>query len=334
MKSLPILVFGVFFLGTMPVATASPWTLPADELVLSLSQDFHYARDEFLPDGTRQAFPLEGEFRAISTRIGARYGFTDRIETYLELNIAAVTFRSDPLILANFPEGATAAEATDSIISFNTVEFGAADLNLGFRGNLLRGPVMITTGTEAKIPTGYDRPTGTFFVESDGSPGQGGQATLGDGQADITQYLHFGTFLPATRTFARLDLGFRYRFSSPGHQGLAGLRAGQFVGDNVVLTAGVGWLQTLFEGEVIGESYVARDANLPANQYTLEDIEIIEIGLDRDAVTLEAGLIATIRGIEVQANYGYTFLGANTAATHVVSLGTILVLPELTARSR
>lgn len=314
------------------VTFASPWTVPPDELVLTLDQDFQFADREFLPDGTAQLFPLNGTYRSHTTRVGARYGFTERFEGAVDLNFSMVNYNHDPVILNGFDEGASAGEATATIRNFNTSEFGAGDFYFHGRYNLFRGSFLVTTATTIKLPTGYTTPTGTFVTGADGSSLPGGQATLGDGQSDLTQSLLFGTYIAPIRTFMRLDTGLRYRFGDPGHQATANFRAGKFIGDRFVLAAGAGYLKTITEGEVIGDTYTAIDPTIAATEFRPDNVRVLPLRLDRDALTVDAGILISIADIEFTANYGQTLLGINTAAVHAFSVGAIFAFPNAVGR--
>jgi hypothetical protein len=329
-NALVFLTLSTAFLLVPLSLQASPWTLPANQLTLIVSQDFQYADHEFLPDGRYQAFPLNGAFRSANTRLLARYGFTDRFEGGLNLNLSIVSYQDDPLILEDFPDGATSAEVTDAILNFNSVAFGAGDVHLYGNYNLYRGPVLITSSTSVKLPTGYAPPSGTFRTTESGETVIGGQTTLGDGQTDITQLILLGTYIPITKSFARLDAGLRFRAGSPGHQALANLRVGQFFGDRFILTAGFGWLQTITEGDVIGESFIATDPSVTALEFTPDNVEILDLRLDQDALSFEAGLIFNVRDLEFIANYSQIFRGTNVAQVHSFSVSTIFSLPGIT----
>lgn len=329
-------LFALSLLATLTLsaspAFASPWTLPADELVVGFDYTFQRATREFLIDGRPiQAYPLNGRYVGNNLRTHARYGFTDRFELGADVDFRQVAYLADALLLNDPEPGDTAGELTDQIRNFNTSAFGVADVYLHARYNLVRGAVFITSESSAKLPTGYDEPTGTFVTDDAGNTRIGGQATLGDAQSDLTQSLLLGTYIAPINTFVRLDAGLRYRFGAPGNQALGGVRAGTFINDNIVLLAGLRGVHTITEGEVIGQTYVTGSPQTPANQLTPDDIEVLDLRLDRSALTADAGLIIRVAGFELLANYGYTFWGRNTAASHSFSLGTIFALPDATA---
>lgn len=314
-------------------AAASPWTLPADELVFNIDQTFQHADHEYLVDGTYQAFPLNAHFRSQSMRLGARYGFSDRFEGAIDITIGHLTYSADTLILNEFDEIPSPGEATETILDFNSSQFGAADLRLQGHYNLLAGPVMVTTGTTVKFPTGYEQPTGTFFTDKAGNTRTGGQATLGDGQTDVMQSLLLGTYIAETETFMAGEAAFRYRFSSPGHQAVANLRVGQYLNDSVIAIAGLSGETTLTEGEVIGETFVAVDPSVSNTDFTGDNIEVRDLRLDRDVLNINAGLLFDLGAVEVTANYGRTMWGRNVAAAHSFTVGTIFAIEDVTGRN-
>ncbi len=317
-------------IATPTTVTASPWTLPKDELVLDLSHDFQVATSEYLFDGTQQIFPLNGVFRSHNARFGARYGFSDRFEGAATFNVALVTYNANALIMNDFDEGTTSAEATDVIRDFSTARFGAGDVHLHARYNLRSGLIMVTTESTVKLPTGYETPEGTFRTTADGQTEIRGQATLGDGQTDLTQSILFGAYIPPTRTFVRLDTGLRYRFGAPGHQAVGALRAGQFLGDIFVFTAGVGGHYTITEGDVIGEAFVAIDPTLDARDYSPDNVRVFDMRLDSDAFRAELGLLVQLGDIEVVGGYSRTLWGRNTSVVNTFSLTALFALPDFT----
>ncbi|MBA2662699.1 MAG: hypothetical protein H0U74_10420 [Bradymonadaceae bacterium] len=309
-------------------ASASPWTLPQDELVIGFNYTYQGATSEYLADGTYQDFPLEGQFLSHTMHIGSRYGFTPRFEGAVDLVFKQVTYQALPLILGGPDEGSALSAWNDSIIDFNTVRLGAGDFHFHGRYNLRRGLVMITSETSIKLPTGYEQPQGTF----DEMTGEvRGQATMGDGQTDLTQSLLVGAYVPATGGFARLDMGLRLRFGSPGHQAVAGAKIGQPLGSNLVVFAGARGHYTLTEGEQIGVTMVAVDPAVARSQFSLANVRAVPLRLDSDQLTLEGGALIRLGTIELAVNYGYTAWGRNTAAVHSLTIGTGFAIPNATA---
>lgn len=327
-------VVGLALLVVQPGrAEASPWTLPEDELVLELSHDFQVGRNEYLPDGEYQLFPLNGAFRSNNTRFGLRYGFTDRFEGAATFNIALVVYESDALILADLSEGASTGEATREILDFNSTRFGGGDVRLAGRYSLKNeGLVRITMESEVKLPTGYETPAGTFSTGSfltiaDDETEIVGQSTLGDGQTDLIQSVLLGAYLPPPRMFLRLDAGFKYRFGDPGNQVVGSFRAGKFLGESLLLMAGLGGHYTVVPGEVIGQTFVAVDPTVPAAEYSTSNVEILDVRMDSDALRAEIGALIQLGDFEFVGSFTRTIWGRNTTAVNSFSLSAIFVVP-------
>ncbi len=318
---------------TASAAAASPWTVPKDKLLLSLNYDFAFAQNEFLADGTYQSYPLEGRFTSSTLRIGGRYGFTSRFELAAELTVKTVTYSADPIIIAlpDEPDPIDLPAARASVTDFSNTLVGPADLFLTGRYNFVRGLFAFANETRLKLPTGYEKPSGTFTetfeVDDD--------LALGDGQTDLEDSLLFGVFVPMTKTFGRADVGFRLRFGGPGHQAIGALRIGQFVGQHVVLFAGSSATYTVTKGDVIGQTFVSNVDDLQA-----ADVEVgvntipVDFRLDKDFLHVEGGvLFLPSPGVELQASYSQIIWGANVAAIQSVSIGTAIHFDNLTAES-
>jgi hypothetical protein len=312
-------------------AEASPWTVRADEFVMTLESNYQSADDEFLPDGELQDFPLNGEFSAYTLSLGGRYGYTDRFEGAFRVNLKQVNFKADPFVLILPEDTGDAAAINSSIINFNRSSAGAGDVQFHGRYNFVRGLVMLTSETSVSFPTGYDRPRGTFGDSGNPSPEfLEDDVTLGDGQTDLTQSMLVGGYVPATRTFMRLDAGYRHRFGSPGDQSVYNFSIGQYIGDKVVLFAGVDGALTLFEGESIGLSFITKTPEKSARELRLEDIETIERTLDKDYLKLDAGVIFQLPEVELRASYGQIVWGTNVSRVQSVSLALVYTLEDLT----
>lgn len=327
-----LLAFGTVTAATEQ-ASASPWTVPKDKLLLSLNYDFAFAENEFLPDGTYQSFPLDGQFTSSTLRVAGRYGFTSRLELSAELNVKTVTYTADPIIPVFAdnpdPEPLEVGDARASIKDFSSTVIGPADLFFTIRYNFVRGLFAFANETRVKLPTGYEPPSGTFNDELEVAD----DVALGDGQTDIEDSLLFGLFIPQTRTFGRADIGFRFRFGGPGHQAIGAVRVGQYVGEHVVLFAGTSGAYTVNEGEPIGDTFIATKDNLQADEVLIGDNTIpVELRLDKDWLQVEGGLLFLPKpGLEIQASYSQVLLGANIAAIHSVSIGTAIHFDNLTA---
>ena len=312
-------------------AQASPWTLPKDELLLSVNYDFQLADDEFLPDGSFQRFPLEGRFVSNTLRLGTRYGFTPKFELGGEANFKAVTYTAQPVLLA-IPEDSEDLRAVrGELKNFSQTQVGAADVYVTGRYNFYRRLVVLTNETRLKFPTGYPAPQGTFDLDTFEVQDD---LALGDAQTDIEDSILFGFFVPATRTFGRLDAGFRFRFGGPGHQAIGSVKAGQFVGKHFIFFAGTGGALTVIEGDIIGKTFVSTE---PDGLDTV-DVEVgvntigVDLPYDKDWLNVEGGLIfLPVPGVEVQLAYSKTVFGRNIPASHGIFLGTAVRLQDLTA---
>ncbi len=326
----PLAALAVFLLP-MP-ASASPWTMPKDELLFTLGYDFQFAEDEFLPDGTYQSFPLDGRFTSSTLRAGFRYGFTSKLEVAAELTAKAVQYTSDPAIVALPEDTVDLATAREAVLDFSASRLGPADLFLTGRYNFIKSTVAIANETRLKVPTGYTAPQGTFDEETGAIADD---VALGDGQADLEDSILFGVFIPPTRTFARLDAGFRLRFGGPGHQLIGGAKIGQFIGDHFVLFAGGSGAYTVNDGKVIGQTIVATRDDLQADDIdAAEDLAPLDLRLDKDILAVEGGLLLIpVPGIEIQVAYSQIVLGSNVAAIRSVTVGTALRFKDVAGSS-
>lgn len=313
--------------GALASAVASPWTLPKDELSLSLGYDFQFADHEYTPPvpgdagidaGNYQRFPLEGEFSQSTLTFSGRYGFTDRFEGAFSLDFKQVAFTSQPFLPA-LPASGELGDTRDEIVNFADTSVGAGDLRLAGRYNLHRSWWLATAEVQAKLPTGYEPPTGTTVAR-------------GDGQMDLTPSILLGVFIPQTSTFARADAGYNLRLGGPGHQAVGGVKVGQFLGDQVILFGGVSGAYTLFAGEPLeADNFVSRDPSIPARDFGPDDFVVQPLTLDKNFARVEAGLIFRLRQLEFQAGYNYVFAGENIPALHSFSLASVITIPDATA---
>lgn len=326
-------------LGFSAGAAASPWTLPNDDLSVHLDADFQFTEEQFLLDGTRQDFSLNGNFKSSALRVTTRYGLTDRLELGGTLRLKHVTYEADPLVLlTEDPEGldeeVPLSEARARTLDFSTNNAGVGDVDLFGRYNFFRDAgLLLTTETLVRLPTGYAAPEGTFEDDSFADATVQDDVTLGDGQANLRQSLLFGAFISPTRTFVRADLGYELRFGRPGDQGIAALKAGQLIGDKVVVFAGARGVLTLREGEPIGKTFVALDPDVPASEFLISNIAIEDSTLDRDYLQVEGGLILRVGEMELQAAYSRVLLGRNIPVINSVAFSTAVRLPNATGEA-
>ncbi|MFT5353292.1 MAG: hypothetical protein ACI9KE_000490 [Polyangiales bacterium] len=332
--TLGALLFVTFLSPT--AAFASPWTLHRGEIAVVAGYDYQFARQEFLEQGERQNFPLEGQYSASTLTLGLRAGFTDRLEFGLQLPLKLVSYTSDPVILLEDPSmGMSSLDFyQENIIDLGQTRQGIGDVWLSGRYNLLRTALAIAIEARIKIPAGYEGPQGTFgndpataadFMERVAelvSPENvSDDVALGDGQVDLNLNLLLGTSF-RSRTFMRLDAGYNLRLGA-GDQVLGSFKVGQGLGKRVLLYADVRFAYTVTEGEQIGVSVAATDPNLLAADYGgFTNLRLRELRLERDAVDVSFGGIVRI-GERSELNVGYarTVWGRNTAAVNAFFIG-------------
>lgn len=328
----------VVWLAFPATASASPWTVPQDDLAVDFRYDFQRADREYLPDGTLQPFPLDGSYTASQLSFGARYGFTDRVEGAVELNFKQVSYSSEPFVasgLDNFEDRRGLYEDGGGLIDFSETRLGASDFYFRGRYNFLDkgGLIKLTTESELKLPAGYDEPSGTF-AEDVPVPGDvRDDVTLGDGQVDLTQRLLFGAYIVPTRTFVSIDAGYEFRFGPPGDRLLGGVKVGQNLGDNVVVFAGSRGRYTTVQGESIGVSFITRSPELEPYELGSDEIEQVPLFLDKSSLDVTGGIIFKIGETEVQFAYNRTVLGENRPLIQTVSVGTSLALSNVAGRA-
>ncbi len=328
------------WLGSLASAHASPWTLPQHKLVLSTSTGFASATEEHLNDGTRQAFPLRGQFRSSSLTLGARYGFTDRLELDVQATFKQVSYRSEPVILdLNGPEEMLdLPSARDRVIDFDSSRFGAADMNIALRYGLARGPIMVAPELGLKVPLGYEGPRGTFDnfdayfagLPNAQSLETSGNGVLGDGQVDAQAGLLLGSYLPWTSSFIRAEAAYRLRFGAPGDQLVAAAKVGQFLADRGLVFVGVRWAKTITEGRSVGTSFIDTNPTQPARDYQFASVRPVDLFLDRDFTILEAGVIVPLDKIDLQVAYERTVAGRNVSRINTVNVSVTLSFPDAT----
>lgn len=318
------------------LAYASPWTLPQHELVLSTGYTYASADREYLQNGKNQDFSINGEFLSSTLGIGARYGLTDKLEVELQGSFKHLSYDVDPVIL-DIKDITNRQEARDQVTDFDTERAGASDMNLGFRYNLYRGVVMVTPEFNLKVPLGYDKPRGTFRNVGEWLSGEDDvlvvedDVTLGDGQVDARLGLLLGTFIPASKTFARGGAGFVFRFGDPGHQIMADIKVGQFLSPKLIVFGGVRYIKTVTEGEIIGDTFVDTNPTQDARDFAFASVEIQKLRLDRDYTSVEFGAIIRLDGAEMQLNVEKIVDGANVADLTSFGIGITVPMPDITA---
>lgn len=326
LRLLPRMTAAFVFVGLYLSAQgvmASPWILPQGVVVLQLSAGTDFAEREYLPDGTLQRFPLNGRFESHHFSVGARYGLVEDLELHFNTQLKGVNYNADPVIILE--DGAaplTGDEARAQVLNFNRRAAGLGDLNVGLGYQHLRGALNISSNVHVKIPTGYIAPRETFI---DGNPEElGDDVTIGDGQLDLRYTLAIGAFFTRTLTLVELNMGYNLRFNGPGHQWMGQLKLGQALSDRVFLFTSARGAYTLFQGEVIGDSVVARDPGIDADDFTPDNVTAIALTLDRDYLIAEAGVILRFEGREIIVSGSRTVLGANFPQLTGVTVTTLL----------
>lgn len=326
-RSRVLLCGGLVTLTCMSLCTAanaSPWTLPQHDLVVSTDFSFARATREYLNSGRNQAYSVDGQLRTSTLALGLRYGFTDRFEMEVRPTVKQLSYESDPVILNIFEEPFSLDEARSRVIDFDTSAIGAGDMDVAARYNLLRSPyLLVTVEGGTKLPLGYTPPQGTFSSLNPGASTfeVGDDATLGDGQIDLRAGLLFGTYVPWTRTFARVDSAFNHRFSDPGDQLLLSGKVGQYIGQHLIVLGGVRWAKTVTDGEPIGETFVDLDPSQDARNFDFSKVEVQPLYLDRDYTILELGFIIQLERVEFRATYEDVLDGRNYADLRTLNFG-------------
>ena len=328
------LLFLVIFIKS---AHASPWTLPRGELVLSAGFNYLHADQEFIESGGPRNFPINGVLDSSTLVLGLRAGLTNRFELELKVPLSVINYKSDPVILLEQPEDDPRSPldfSQDNIIDLSRRVVGVADFRIIGRYGWRKRPFAITSEIELKVPTGYERPAGTFgerptsedeflgdlrrFVRSENVRDD---VTLGDGQLDLKTSILFGWMLP-TRTFLRSGLGYNLRLGNAGDQFTAALKLGQVTNDDILLYVGGRLEWTLMRGRPIGVGISAIDPDLPAEDYGgVTNLLLRQITLDRNALNVGGGIIFRLTPrLELNLGYERTLIGRNISAINSFSI--------------
>jgi hypothetical protein len=223
-------------------AAASPWTLARGAIALTISNDFQFARREFLLTGEHQDFPVDGQFLSTNLRGELRYGITDSLEIGGQVALSYLAYEADEVYLGPAPDQLDSfSEVRDNVLSFDRDAAGIGDLYLFLRQRLTDpGRFALALELNLKLPTGYQPPEG--FAEGHLPQGTVNVLTLGDGQMDVTGLVLLG-WAPPGGWLLRLDAGARLRLFGPGHQVVGALKFGGRVtgtgaGDRLARRAG------------------------------------------------------------------------------------------------
>jgi hypothetical protein len=318
-------LFALALLFSATDAAATAWILPKGKLVLGLSGDISFASSEFLPDGEHRDFPLRGRFEAYSLQFSARYGLPYNFELSVQTAIKGVHFQADPVILYAGTPPSTLDGYRSSVFDFSERRVGLADIYIAVGHQHVKSPLRVSSFLELKLPTGYDKPQSTFTNDTPLPQNQTDDVALGDAQLDLTYRVHLGYVLKPTLTIFELAAGYRVRLNGPGHQLLGRFKIGQLITRYVVLLGGVDTALTLFSGDVIGRSFVAKDPSQPADQFSFDNnVEQRLLRLDRTYVTIFGGLIARVGGREWVVRVSRVLWGKNYAELTSVTFGVLV----------
>ncbi|MEO1272714.1 MAG: hypothetical protein AAFX99_31895, partial [Myxococcota bacterium] len=217
---------------------ASPWVLPEGVTVLRLSGGIDFADSEFLPDGTNQAYPLNGRFESYYFEMEGRYGVLPKLEVGLKLQFKGVSYNSDPLLNPPAADDPGLSDYREEVISFSRRDVGLADIYLSAGYQHATGAVNLSSTLVLKVPSGYTSPQETF---ADGEPNQKSvedDVALGDGKASLEYRLHLGRFFTSTLSLIQISAGYEARFNGPGHRAVGNIKLGQGVEERLYLFLG------------------------------------------------------------------------------------------------
>jgi opacity protein-like surface antigen len=322
-------------LQPVTAVAGSPWVLAADEAVVQFDFRGEFADREFLPDGRNQRFPLNGQFQSQTAGFNFRYGMGQSLELGLSGSYKSLAYKADTVTVVNQVEPG----AIQILPSFSLSDQGQGlgDVFLSLRYNAFKSWLLLTPEIEVKVPTGYRGPEGTFandkpgfIFDEDNNPIEQREGavpirddlSLGDAQIDVRASLLLGTFVKATRTFARADLGYKYRFSGPAPTALWGLKAGQFVGSSFVLFLGVSGEESIGEGDVIGKSFATLLPDTPASSFPVQNFEVIDLRRDKSFTQVSGGGLLRLDDYEIILSGGKIVAGENITESVYLSLGT------------
>lgn len=328
------LVLAGLFVSTTASA-GSPWVLAPEKSVVQFDFRSEFADREFLPDGTNQDFPLRGSFQGQTLGFTFRHGLGHGLELGFAGSYKGLSYVSDPVTVVS-QAGNDGVQLLPTF-SLSEEQKGLGDLILSLRYNLLGGAILITPEVEVKIPTGYEGPAGTFAgdnpgiaVDEDGAFVE--QRTgdvpvlddlaLGDAQVDATGALLFGTYIKATKTFGKADVGFKYRFSGPAPTTTYGVKLGQFIGKSFVMFAGVNGEQRLGKGEPIGLSFATLQPETSAQAFPVGNFKLFTLRRDKSFTEVSGGGLLRLSDYEIILSGGRILDGKNVAESTFVSLST------------
>ena len=326
LRALPT-YFLVFLLLVPAAAQASPWTLSKSKVAFRVSGDMQWANSEWLINGDYGRFPLDGRYFSANMRASVRYGITDRLEIGAETGLSHVQYNADEIyfgdpLVPNFDAVQSNQQIAENITSLDRRVTGVSDVQIYVKYRLTPDKLwrfVATPELHFKIPTGYERPAGTFEGDDFGQ-GVADDVTLGDGQLDITANMHFGV-IPHPRWFNRLSVGFRLRLFGPGPQILASYKTGVRIGTFLIPYAEIGITHTVIEGKTVGMTFATATPELPAAEFTADDLLLLPWIPDRSHLQPRFGLIFSQPKWEVDIAFTTTVWGINIAQVNTVSVG-------------
>lgn len=324
-RYLPLIAVLAVFVSPSP-AHAGPWVLPEGLFVLGVSGGAEFADEEYLPDGTRQVFPLEGRFNSYHLGVEGRYGLSPTVEVGIKAQFKGVSYVSDPVLLLPGVDAPGLLDYRENVLSFNSGSVGVGDLWANIVYNHLAGGVQLSSQLQLKVPTGYQAPRETFVDEVKRQDKLGDDVTLGDGKVALGYRLQVGTFINRTGTLLQADAGYLARFNGPGHQAVAEVKVGQTVDEHLVFFVGADAAITLFQGRSLGVGLTAVDPTVSALDFEASNVREIPLRLDQDVVRAFGGAIVRFGGREVVLTASRVVWGTNTPITTGVHLGTVFAV--------
>jgi len=314
-------------LAVPAVASASPWTLKKNTVTFRVGADFQWANQEWLITGAYQQFPLNGSYFAANLRGAVRYGITDRLEIGGELALSHVQYDADEIyfgdpLVPNFDATTSNAEIAANITSLDRRATGVGDVQIYVKYRITPDTIwrfVATPELHLKIPTGYTRPAGTF-QDDDFTEGVADDVTIGDGQLDVTGLMHFG-LIPHPRWFNRLSVGFRLRLFGPGPQVIASYKTGVRIGTFLIPYGEIALTHTVAKGKTVGTTFATANPEIPAAEFTADDLLLLEWRPDRSHLQPRFGVIFVQPKWEVDLSFTTTVWGINVAQVNTVSAG-------------
>ena len=271
---------------------ASPWTLPKDRLVITMSTGYSYAYDEFINDekGTLQNFPLQGNMQIFSLGIGGRYGLKDHLELEIATSLRSLIYSADSFVLP-----------TGEILQINNQEVGLGDVYVILTKQILSKRWPLSFQTALKLPTGYTIP-------------EPNKIALGSGQADISGMFQLGHIF-SYGMLVGLEGGMVLRLNGPAHQVKYGVKVAQRISGRLFLFVAQTGYHSITEGEKTGLfNSVSPNPDVPAENFDLDDTYQLPFTLTQNLHQAEAGFfLGTTTKVEYSGAIIIPWAGKNAA---------------------